>query len=108
MHIGEKVKTIREKKKLSLRQLATIANINHAYLSRVENGKVNPSIETLSKIAKALNCDVADFFEKKIEVDEELKKEGVQWVIFGKELEQEGITLEQVKEWVRAIKAIRN
>lgn len=107
MHVGEKVREIRNKKKLSLRQLAAMTDMNHAYLSRIENGKVQPSVESLTKIAKALGCDVADFFEKKMEVDEELKKEGVQWVIFGKELEKEGITLEQVKEWIRAIKATK-
>ncbi|MBA2877992.1 transcriptional regulator with XRE-family HTH domain [Anoxybacillus kamchatkensis] len=107
MHVGEKVRKIRNEKKLSLRQLATMTDMNHAYLSRIENGKVQPSVESLIKIAKALGCDVADFFEKKMEVDEELEKEGVQWVIFGKELEKEGITLEQVKEWIRAIKATK-
>lgn len=107
MHVGEKVRKIRNEKKLSLRQLATMTDMNHAYLSRIENGKVQPSVESLTKIAKALGCDVADFFDKKMEVDDELKKEGVQWVIFGKELEKEGITLEQVKEWIRAIKATK-
>jgi len=107
MHIGEKIKQIRHEKNMSLRQLAVMSDINHAYLSRIENGKVQPSVESLTKIAKALGCDVADFFEKKMEVDDELKKEGVQWVIFGKELEKEGITLEQVKEWIRAIKATK-
>jgi len=107
MRVGEKVREIRNEKKLSLRQLAAMTDMNHAYLSRIENGKVQPSVESLIKIAKALGCDVADFFEKKMEVDDELKKEGVQWVIFGKELEKEGITLEQVKEWIRAIKATK-
>ena len=107
MRVGEKVREIRNEKKLSLRQLAAMTDMNHAYLSRIENAKVQPSVESLIKIAKALGCDVADFFEKKMEVDDELKKEGVQWVIFGKELEKEGITLEQVKEWIRAIKATK-
>jgi XRE family transcriptional regulator of biofilm formation len=105
--IGIKIREKREEKGMSLRQLAQLIDTNHAYLSRIENGKVTPSIESLIKIANALGCDVSDFFEKKIEADDELKQEGVEWIIFGKELEKEGITLEQVKEWVRAIKATK-
>jgi XRE family transcriptional regulator, master regulator for biofilm formation len=105
--VGAKIREIRERKGLSLREVAKRLGIGHAYLSRVENDKVSPNVETLAKIAEALGCEISDFFENKIEADEELKNEGVRWVIFGKELEKEGITLEQVKEWVRAIKATR-
>jgi len=107
LETGVKIKQLRNKKGISLRKLAAIIDVDHSYLSRVENGKVTPSLETIVKIAQALECDVADFFERKMEVDEELKKEGVEWIIFGKQLEEEGITLDQVKEWVRAIKATK-
>jgi XRE family transcriptional regulator, master regulator for biofilm formation len=105
--VGKKIREMREKKGLSQRGLAKALNMNHAYLSRIENGKVDPSIELLVKIAEILECNVADFFEKKMEAPEDLKEEGVEWIIFGKELEKEGISLEQVKEWVRAIKATK-
>lgn len=108
-NVGKKIKEIRQERGLSVRALARKLETDHSYLSKVENGKVTPSLETLVKIADALQCNVSDFFdnENKIEADEELKKEGVEWIILGKELENEGITLEQVKEWIRAIKAVK-
>jgi XRE family transcriptional regulator, master regulator for biofilm formation len=108
-NVGKRIKEIRQERGLSVRALARKLETDHSYLSKVENGKVTPSLETLVKIADALQCNVSDFFEdeNKIEADEELKKEGVEWIILGKELEKEGITLEQVKEWIRAIKATK-
>lgn len=108
-NVGKRIKEIRQERGLSVRALARKLETDHSYLSKVENGKVTPSLETLVKIADALQCNVSDFFEdeNKIEADEELKKEGVEWIILGKELEKEGITLEQVKEWIRAIKAVK-
>jgi XRE family transcriptional regulator, master regulator for biofilm formation len=108
-NVGKRIKEIRQKRGLSVRELAKKMDTSHSYISRVENGKVTPSLETLVKMAEVLECNVSDFFdnENKIEADEELKKEGVEWIILGKELEKEGITLEQVKEWIRAIKATK-
>ena len=109
-NVGKRIKEIRQKRGLSIRELAKKMDTSHSYLSRVENNKVTPSLETLVKMAEVLECNVSDFFEDehKIEADEELKKEGVEWIILGKELEKEGITLEQVKEWIRAIKAVKD
>jgi XRE family transcriptional regulator, master regulator for biofilm formation len=106
-NVGKRIKEIRQERGLSVRALARKLETDHSYLSKVENGKVTPSLETLVKIADALQCNVSDFFKNRIEADEELKKEGVEWIILGKELENEGITLEQVKEWIRAIKATK-
>ncbi|WP_207742394.1 helix-turn-helix domain-containing protein [Clostridium tepidum] len=58
--IGENLQKLRKEKKLSLRALAEKANISKSTLSDIENGKTNPTVTTLEKIAAALevplNC----------------------------------------------------
>ena len=55
-----KVKAIRERKGLSVRALAAKAKMSFTYLSNVENGKADPSLSTLKRIAKALKVKVSD------------------------------------------------
>lgn len=44
---------IRQEKGLTQKQLAELAGIEQASLSRIENGKVSPDISTIKKIAGA-------------------------------------------------------
>lgn len=60
---GEKVKSIRKSQKVSQEKLAELAELDRTYISDIENGKRNVSIETVYKIAKALNTPMVSFFE---------------------------------------------
>ncbi|MFN3534023.1 MAG: cupin domain-containing protein [Desulfatiglandales bacterium] len=70
--IGEKIKGFRERKGLSIRQLAEEAGCSPSLVSQLENNKVDPSISTLKKIARALGVNIVDFF-----MDEYLNHEEV-------------------------------
>ncbi|MCL2369861.1 MAG: helix-turn-helix domain-containing protein [Firmicutes bacterium] len=63
MTIGEKIKELREKKGLSQRALSLKCDISNATISRIEQDAVYPELETLIKIAKALQVDI-DIFLK--------------------------------------------
>jgi len=58
------MKAIREDKKLSIRALAAKARMSFAYLSNVENGKADPSLSSLRRIAKALKVRVVDLIDE--------------------------------------------
>lgn len=60
---GEKVKTIRKSQNVSQEKLAELAELDRTYISDIENGKRNVSIETVFKIAKALDKPMVSFFE---------------------------------------------
>lgn len=61
MAFGEYIKEMRNNKKLSSRELAGKAGISQAYLSQLETGKnKNPTAETISKLAKALEVDYTE------------------------------------------------
>jgi len=54
MVIGARLKTLREAKNLSQDDIEKRAGLLRCYVSRVENGHIVPSLETLEKFAGAL------------------------------------------------------
>lgn len=66
---GEKLKKIRTDKKLSLRALANIAEMDFGNINEIENGKVNPSLTTIILLAEALQIDLSELLPSKIKGD---------------------------------------
>jgi transcriptional regulator with XRE-family HTH domain len=60
--IGARLRDLRGRRELSLRQLAKLIGASPSLLSQIENGKVTPSVDTLSLLARALAVPVAAFF----------------------------------------------
>ena len=60
--VGEKIKALREKRELSLKDMADRTGFSTALISQMENHLVSPSLGTLIKLAKALDVTVGDFF----------------------------------------------
>jgi transcriptional regulator with XRE-family HTH domain len=58
-HLGNRLREARVGAGLSQSELEELSGIPKARLSRYENGHVEPSIQTLSKLAKALNVSEA-------------------------------------------------
>ena len=54
IRLGGRIRQIREERKMEARELAKLAGIDAANLSRIENGKYSVGIDILSKIAAAL------------------------------------------------------
>lgn len=61
-HIGKKLRAARRARQLSLRKLATKAEVSASLLSKIENGKAYPSVRSLHSIADALSLPVNHFF----------------------------------------------
>src|SRR5258707_15898884 len=54
MDIGNRLRSVREEKKLSQGDIEERTGLLRCYVSRVENGHTVPSLETLEKFARAL------------------------------------------------------
>ncbi|SRR6266481_262192 len=54
MDIGYRLRSLREHKKLSQGEIEKRTGLLRCYISRIENGHTVPSVETLEKIARAL------------------------------------------------------
>lgn len=52
--LGERIIVERDKKNLSQEQLALLSDVDRTYLARIEEGKANPSVRVLNKIARIL------------------------------------------------------
>jgi putative transcriptional regulator len=57
--IGKRIAELRQAKQWTVRDLADEIESDHAWIVRIETGKVNPSILTLYRIAAALQTDVS-------------------------------------------------
>ncbi len=60
--IGKNIQNQRKKQNLTQIELAVEVGIDRAYLSEIENGKANISVNILYAIADALHTDIKDFF----------------------------------------------
>ncbi len=62
MIIGDRLREIREAKKLSQGDIEKRTGLLRCYVSRVENGHTVPAIETLEKMARALEVPLYQLF----------------------------------------------
>ena len=61
--VGRRIVELREEKGLRQVDLAFKAEIDDAFLRRIETGKINPTIATLQKVAKGLDVRMKDLFD---------------------------------------------
>jgi transcriptional regulator with XRE-family HTH domain len=62
MNIGETIRNYRLQKSMSQGDIEKRTGLLRCYLSRVENGHTIPSLDTLAKIAQAMDLPLAQFF----------------------------------------------
>ena len=62
MIIGDRLRDMREQKKLSQGDFEKRTGLLRCYISRVENGHTVPAIETLEKLARALEVPLYQLF----------------------------------------------
>lgn len=64
MHFGEKVRELRQAKKLTQRDLGATVGVEFSYISKIENGKLDfgdvPSEALIHRLADALDADEND------------------------------------------------
>ena len=61
--IGKRIRTYRLQAGLSQEKLAEIASCDATYLSEIEQGKRNPSLKVIERIATALQIPLSKLFE---------------------------------------------
>ena len=66
MTIGSTIRGYRQQKGMSQGDVEKKTGLLRCYLSRVENGHTVPSLDTLQKIAGALNLPLSQFFAEEI------------------------------------------
>jgi transcriptional regulator with XRE-family HTH domain len=62
--LGENIKRIRLSRGLKQTELASAVYTSQNHISQIESGKVEPSVDLLRRIGRALSCRVAELLEE--------------------------------------------
>ena len=62
MEVGQRIKDLREQKRLSQAVVEQRTGLLRCHISRIENGHIVPGLETLDKLASALDVPLYAFF----------------------------------------------
>ena len=65
-NVGQMIKSLRDKQKLSLRALAELSNISTNAISKIERGDTSPTVASLHQLADALGVHITDLFVQDI------------------------------------------
>jgi transcriptional regulator with XRE-family HTH domain len=63
LKVGQRIRELRKELNLSQEALALKADVDRTYMTDVENGRRNISIEILEKIIAALEVSFSEFFQ---------------------------------------------
>lgn len=86
MIIGDRLRSLRESKKLSQGDIEKRTGLLRCYISRVENGHTVPVIETLEKLASAMEIPLYQLFyegEEPPKLPNLLKRKTADDIVFG-------------------------
>jgi len=61
--LGLNLKRIRTKKAISQGDIARELGVSRGFISTIENGKTNPTLSTIAKLAKALNVSTNELLK---------------------------------------------
>ncbi|RUT68492.1 XRE family transcriptional regulator [Flavobacterium cupreum] len=69
VRFGKRLNKIRKSKGLSYRKLATLCEtIDHSYISKIEKGEANITLETILELLIALGASPRDLFDFEIQL----------------------------------------
>ncbi len=64
MELGDKIRALRHKQKISIEQLSDMTGLSKGLISQIERDITGPSVASLWKISKALNVTMNYFFDE--------------------------------------------
>jgi transcriptional regulator with XRE-family HTH domain len=68
--IGQRIRSLRKKRKLSVRELAEMSGLSAIAISKIERDQVSPTLSSLERLAVAMELKLIDFFLE--ELDDEV------------------------------------
>jgi transcriptional regulator with XRE-family HTH domain len=60
--LGERLRTVRQLRRRTLKEVAEAAAVSESFVSQVERGRASPSVATLQRLAAALGIEISDLF----------------------------------------------
>ncbi len=75
MELGDKIRSLRLKQKISIEQLSLITGLSKGLISQIERDITGPSVASLWKISKALNVTMNYFFDEYDDFNRVIRKD---------------------------------
>jgi transcriptional regulator with XRE-family HTH domain len=72
MNVADNIKRMRTIKNLSQKEVALSLDMDQPQYSRIESGKVEPTLTSLERIAKIFDVSVAELIKENSELDKEI------------------------------------
>ena len=101
--IGQRLKALRQRHRLSQRQLARQSGVANATISQIESGKLNPTVSMLKKVLDGIPVRLSEFFSDEPEAQDrvffradeltEIADGGVSFLQVGANLQNRAIQL---------------
>lgn len=73
MTFGSLLRKLRYDQDIGIKKLATAINVDYAYLSRIENGKIRPSERVIERISKYFNYNKDELMILGDKIPEDIK-----------------------------------
>ncbi|NFI58078.1 helix-turn-helix transcriptional regulator [Clostridium botulinum] len=78
MDLGLKIKTLRKEMKLTQADLAKKVSISRSYLADIERNRYNPSVDTLTNIAKGLGISLSKLVDENTTNEKNVDKKTIE------------------------------
>ena len=75
MELGEKIRSLRQKRKISIEQLSEMSGLSKGLISQIERDITGPSVASLWKISKALDVTMNYFFDEYEDFNQIVRKD---------------------------------
>lgn len=72
MNVAENIKRLRTLKKISQKEVALALEMDQPQYSRIEGGKVEPTLTTLERIAKIFEISLSELLKENNDIDKEI------------------------------------
>ena len=101
MDLGKKLKMLRDMHGLSMREVAEQAGVHFTYIGKIEHGQ-EATMDVLRRLCDIYGVEMSFLFN-------DPNNEGIngEWLKFIKEMEEEGLSPDDVRNHIQAIKTIR-
>jgi transcriptional regulator with XRE-family HTH domain len=84
MELGEKIRSLRLKQKISIEQLSGMTGLSKGLISQIERDITGPSVASLWKVSKALNVTMNYFFDEYDDFNQVVRKEERKKLMMGR------------------------
>jgi transcriptional regulator with XRE-family HTH domain len=82
LQLGPRIRTLRQARRLTLRDVSERAGVTESFLSQVEREVTSPSIATVQRIARALDLSIAQLFAEEPETGRVVRREARRTVAY--------------------------